>query len=138
MYERLLVAVDHSGISERVLSAAQDLAQLSEGEVWVLHVRERESLGRGGVVDMETTDEAQATVDEAVQELTRAGVKAHGEIRRTIYGYAAREIVDSAAEHDAGTIVMGSKGRGDLAGLVLGSTAHKVIHLADRPVLVVR
>ena len=27
---------------------------------------------------------------------------------------------------------------GDLAGLVLGSTARKVIHLADRPVLVVR
>jgi nucleotide-binding universal stress UspA family protein len=138
MYERLLVAVDHSETSERVLSAAQELAQLSQGEIWVLHVRERESLGRGGLVDIETTDEAQQTVDEAVEELTRAGVKAHGEIRRTVYGYAAREIVDSAAEHDAGTIVMGSKGRGDLAGLVLGSTAHKVIHLADRPVLVVR
>jgi nucleotide-binding universal stress UspA family protein len=27
---------------------------------------------------------------------------------------------------------MGSRGRGDLAGLVLGSTAHKVIHLTDR------
>ena len=26
----------------------------------------------------------------------------------------------------------------DLAGLVLGSTAHKVIHLSDRPVLIVR
>jgi nucleotide-binding universal stress UspA family protein len=38
----------------------------------------------------------------------------------------------------ADVIVMGSRGRGDLAGLVLGSTAHKVIHLADRPVLVVR
>ena len=33
MYERLLVAVDHSGISERVLAAAQELAQLSQGEV---------------------------------------------------------------------------------------------------------
>jgi nucleotide-binding universal stress UspA family protein len=33
---------------------------------------------------------------------------------------------------------MGSRGSSDLAGLVLGSTAHKVIHLADRPVLVVR
>jgi nucleotide-binding universal stress UspA family protein len=33
---------------------------------------------------------------------------------------------------------MGSRGRGDIAGLLLGSTAHKVIHLSDRPVLVVR
>jgi nucleotide-binding universal stress UspA family protein len=33
---------------------------------------------------------------------------------------------------------MGSRGHGDLAGLVLGSTAHQVIHLADRRVLVVR
>ena len=41
-------------------------------------------------------------------------------------------------EHDVDVIVMGSRGRGDLAGLVLGSTAHKVIHLTDRPVLIVR
>jgi nucleotide-binding universal stress UspA family protein len=33
---------------------------------------------------------------------------------------------------------MGSRGHRDLVGLVLDSTAHKVIHLADRPVLVVR
>jgi nucleotide-binding universal stress UspA family protein len=46
--------------------------------------------------------------------------------------------VDAARAHDAGVIVMGSRGRSDLAGLVLGSTAHKVIHLSDRPVLVVR
>jgi nucleotide-binding universal stress UspA family protein len=52
--------------------------------------------------------------------------------------YAAREIVTDAQGHDVDVIVMGSRGRGDLAGLVLGSTAHKVIHLADRPVLIVR
>lgn len=138
MYERLLVAVDHSGISERVIAAARDLAQLAGSEVWVMHVRERESMGRGGTMEVETTGEAQSTLDMAVAGLADAGIKAHGEMRHTIYGYAAREIVDSAAEHEAGTIVMGSKGRGDLAGLVLGSTAHKVIHLAHVPVLVVR
>jgi nucleotide-binding universal stress UspA family protein len=36
-------------------------------------------------------------------------------------------------------IVLGSHGRSDLTALLLvGSVAHKVIHLADRPVLVVR
>ena len=67
-----------------------------------------------------------------------AGVNAHGDVGTTLFGYAARNIVDDAKEHDVDVIVMGSRGRGDLAGLILGSTAHKVIHLADRPVLIVR
>jgi nucleotide-binding universal stress UspA family protein len=138
MYDKLLVAVDHSKATEHVLSAARDLASLSHAEVWVLHLREREMMPRAGLVENETTDEAQAQVDAAVEELTKAGIKAHGMVRSTIYGYAAREIVEDAKSHDVGVIIMGSRGRGDLAGLVLGSTAHKVIHLADRPVLVVR
>jgi nucleotide-binding universal stress UspA family protein len=142
MYERLLVAVDHSEVSEHVLSAARELALLSGGEVWVLHLREREAMpkapGAPGLVARETTDEAQTTIEAAVDELIKAGVKAHGEVRNTIYGYAAREIMADAQAHDVGVIIMGSRGRGDLAGLLLGSTAHKVIHLADRPVLVVR
>ena len=35
-------------------------------------------------------------------------------------------------------IVMGSRGLGALPNLVLGSVATKVLHLADRPVLIVR
>ena len=138
MYEKLLVAIDHSKTTEKVLAAARDLASLSGGEVWVLHLREREVMPRAGIIDSESGDEAQAQVDAAVNELTKAGVKARGVMRSTIYGYAAREIVDDAKNLDVSAIVMGSRGRGDLAGLVLGSTAHKVIHLADRPVLVVR
>jgi nucleotide-binding universal stress UspA family protein len=138
MYEKLLVAVDHSDITERVLAAARDLALLASGEVWVLHLREREVMPRAGLIAMESVDEAQANVDAAVAKLTEAGVKAHGIVRNTIYGYAAREIIAEAGAEEVSVIIMGSRGRGDLAGLVLGSTAHKVIHLADRPVLVVR
>jgi nucleotide-binding universal stress UspA family protein len=59
-------------------------------------------------------------------------------VRKAIYGQAADQIVAAARDHDAGVIVMGSRGRSDLTALVLGSTAHKVIHLSDLPVLVVR
>ena len=138
MYERLLVAIDHSETSERVLAAARNLASLSQAEVWVLHLREREVLPRAGLVPSESKDKARSEVDAAVEELVKAGINAHGEVRDTVFGYAARDIVDDAQEHDVKVIVMGSRGRGDLAGLVLGSTAHKVIHLADRPVLVIR
>ncbi len=139
MYDRILVAVDHSEMSDRAVIAARDLAALSKGEVWVLHLREREVGAKIGVlVTDEGADEANAAVAASVEVLTRGGVKAHGEVRHTIFGYAAREIVNHAQEIGADVIVMGSRGRGDMAGLLLGSTAHKVIHLSDRPVLVVR
>ena len=139
MYDKILVAVDHSKMSDRAVLAARDLAVLSKGEVWVLHLRERELGAKTGVlVPDETTQEANAQLAASVEVLTQAGVKVHGEIRNTIFGHAAREIVHDAREVGADVIVMGSRGRGDLAGLVLGSTAHKVIHLSDRPVLVVR
>ena len=138
MYDRILMAVDHSDAAERVIIAAREMASLSNGEVWVLHLREMETMSRAGFVPIESGAEAQSIVEHAAKELHDAGVKAHYEVRNTIYGQAGREIVDAARAHDAGVIVMGSRGRSDLAGLVLGSTAHKVIHLSDRPVLVVR
>jgi nucleotide-binding universal stress UspA family protein len=139
MYDKILVAVDQSAASDRAVLAARDLALLSKGEVWVLHLRERELGGRAGALPpRETQSEASAEVAASVEVLTQAGVKAHGMVQTTVYGYAAREIVAEAIELGCGVIVMGSRGRGDLAGLVLGSTAHKVIHLADRPVLIIR
>ena len=138
MYERILVALDHSAVSDHVLAAAKELASMSKAKVWVLHLREREVIAQMGDVPAETGDEATQGVDAAVKELTGLGVEAHGEVRNTTFGHAAREIMADAKEHDVNVIVMGSRGRGDLAGAILGSTAHKVIHLADRPVLVVR
>jgi len=139
MYDKILVAVDHSEPSDRALLAARDLALLSKGEVWILHLREREIITKTSVVMTDETErEATSMIEAAMAQLTAAGVKAHGHVGTTIFGYAARSIVDDAIENDVDVIVMGSRGRGDLAGLVLGSTAHKVIHLSDRPVLIVR
>ena len=137
MYDRLLAAVDNSEVSPRVIAAAKDLASLSQGQVWVLHLRERE-FGRLGLTPIESDEEAQEPVKAGVDALTQAGIDAHGEVRETVFGHAAREIVKDAQEHDASLIIMGSRGRGDLTAAILGSTAHKVIHLTDRPVMVVR
>ena len=137
MYERLLVAVDHSEASGRVIAAARDIASLSKGKVWVLHLQERE-WGRMGRPPAESDQDARAAVTQGVEALIQAGVDAQGEVREALHGHAAREIVEDARKHDAGVIIMGSRGRSDFAGAILGSTAHKVIHLADRPVLVIR
>jgi nucleotide-binding universal stress UspA family protein len=138
MYEKILVAVDHSAASERAVAAARDLATLSKGEVWVLHLAEREVIAQMGDVPIESDSDAVSQTDTATKMLTDAGITAHTEVRETTFGRAAKEIMADAKLHDVGVIVMGSRGRGEVTGLVLGSTAHKVIHLADRPVLVVR
>jgi nucleotide-binding universal stress UspA family protein len=137
MYEKVLAAVDGSEIADRVLAASQELASLSGGEVWVIHVREREP-SKFMSSSAESAEQAHETVNAAVEKLSSAGVTAHGQVAHTVYGHAAREIVSFAQANGIGVIVMGSRGHGDLAGLLVGSTAHKVIHLADRPVLVVR
>lgn len=49
---------------------------------------------------------------------------------------AGAELVD--ATHDAQLVVVGSRGVGALRGLLLGSTAHALLHHAACPVLVVR
>ena len=138
MYEKVLIAIDRSENSKRALAAARELASLSDGEVRILHLREQEVIPRMGLVADESPEEAHLWLESAVDELRNAGVKATGEVQNTIHGQAARQIVADARLNDAGVIVMGSRGRSDLTGLFLGSTAHKVIHLTDRPVLVVR
>ena len=138
MYERLLVAVDHSEVSARVIAAARELALLSKGKVWVLHLLEKEVYAQLGDVPSESDQEADEAVRDGVSTLRQAGVDAEGDIRPTTFGHAAREILADAKEHDADIIIMGSRGRSDFAGAILGSTAHKVIHLADRPVLIIR
>ena len=49
----------------------------------------------------------------------------------------AAALVALAAEHDARYIVVGSYGESPIKGAILGSTPHKLLHLAETPVVVV-
>src|SRR5260370_156276 len=78
MYEKILVAVDHSEVTGRVLDAARELASLSQGEVWVLHLRERETMGRTGLLmSPESRDEAGGCVTGPA----RPRLPHHGDVR---------------------------------------------------------
>jgi nucleotide-binding universal stress UspA family protein len=49
----------------------------------------------------------------------------------------AKALAELAEERDARLIVIGSRGESPIRGALLGSTAHKLLHLSSRPVLVV-
>ncbi len=53
-----------------------------------------------------------------------------------IGGSAARTIADVARTRDADEIVVGARGVGRVRAL-LGSVSHELLHLADRPVVVI-
>ena len=140
MFGTIVLAVDGSEYSERAVELAKRLAAMSSDQVVVTHVTEllpaRFQTFPG--VDTMLDQEAIEFTKGYVAKLEAAGVKARAELRSVQYGGAARVLADVAEELDAGLVVMGSHGRGDLTALLLGSVAHKVLHLSRRPVLIAR
>ncbi|HEX9235496.1 MAG TPA: universal stress protein [Actinomycetota bacterium] len=136
-FKRILLAVDGSEPSNRAVALTADLAEQTEAEVLVVHVYEREP-AKFGAFPLETGEDAGEILDDAVRILKDRGISARGELRTGIFGRAARIILEEANDFDAGLVVLGSRGLSDLAGLVLGSVTHKVLHVTHCPVLVVR
>jgi nucleotide-binding universal stress UspA family protein len=140
MFGTILLAVDGSEHSEKAVELARRLATATSDEVVVTHVTEllpaRFQTFPG--VDSMLDQEAVEFTKGYVAELEEAGIKARSELRSSQYGGIARVLTDVAEDLDAGLIVMGSHGRGDLTALLLGSVAHKVLHFGKRPVLIAR
>lgn len=86
----------------------------------------------------EAHDHGSKLVNTAVADLVAAGLKATGTVRDSPSGLVATEILEEAEESRASVIVMGSRGRGDLKGLLMGSTTHKVLQRGRLPVVVIR
>lgn len=119
----MLVAVDESEASTRAVRVAGQIAAALGARVSVLHV------GHGGEHEAEAPDRL------AQSELAALGVAARVEVRG---GDVADEILAAARSLLADLLVMGSRGRSQLAGLLLGSVSQEVVARASCPVLLVR
>jgi nucleotide-binding universal stress UspA family protein len=137
MFGTILLAVDGSPYAERAAELVRRLAGGGD-DVVVLNVTEIMPVHGGATVELDLDREGVEAARRFGEELEQAGVPVKLELVRAFIGHVAKVIVQSAREHEAGVIVLGSRGRGDLTAALLGSVAHKVIHLADRPVLVAR
>jgi nucleotide-binding universal stress UspA family protein len=137
VFQKVLLAVDGSQHSAKAVPVAVDVAKKSGGQVVVFHAREY-LVAKGGVYAQEDESEAKELVDRIVAEVASAGVKACGRVVTALEGRAARAILQESEAEGTDAIVMGCRGHGDLAGLLLGSVAHKVIQLSHCTVVVAR
>lgn len=140
---KLLVAIDGSEPSRHAVEAAARLAREAPAtEVLLLNVRELPLIyGEFPAFDYEAIERAAESHQARLLDAALVQARACGLTQvRTLaaVGVPAPEIASAAAVHGVQQIVMGTHGRNALAGLVLGSVAQRVVHLAEVPVLLVK
>ena len=138
--KRVLVPVDFSEASRKSLDYALSLARPFGAKVRLLHVVEALVLPPDvEVLDLEAF--ARTLNDEAAKCLSkwRKEVASDSPVEEELRaGTPYREIVAAAGQSNMDLIVMGTRGRTGLAGVLMGSTTERVMHHAPCPVLVVR
>ncbi|HEY1538857.1 MAG TPA: universal stress protein [Solirubrobacteraceae bacterium] len=87
-------------------------------------------------IDTTTRDRASTTALAGAERASAAGLVAGARVERRT-GDIASTILAVAAEIDAGVIVMGTRGHGNVKAWLLGSISHAVVQHADRAVLIV-
>lgn len=137
----IVVGVDGSGGAAVALAATARLAAATGTGVVGVHVAhvpaivtatpEALAAGAAVVANDELADRCHLDCELA---LAGTGIAWTFELR---YGDPATELARAGQDHDAACIVVGRHGHRPLARLLLGSVTDRLVHHADRPVLVV-
>ncbi|MFZ6003446.1 MAG: universal stress protein [Actinomycetota bacterium] len=137
----IVVGVDGSEQSHHALAWAREEARLRgtgvrAAHVWAPPVPVSEFAAMAAPIDIEVYEKlAHGVVDDAVADI---GGTAGGEVPvapRVVRGYPSTALCEQAEGADL--LVVGSRGHGGFAGLLLGSVSHQCVHHATSPVAVV-
>lgn len=140
MFERILLAVDGSDHALHAARKAAELARtMNSRELRVIVAYDTIPIYLGEpnmqIAYVNRKDEAEEILGSAVKEI---GSVPCSVITDVMEGDAAEAIIETARQNTSDLIVMGSRGLGRLAGLLVGSTSQKVVAHAPCPVLIVR
>ena len=137
MFETIVWATDGSGAANRALPFAKSLVEHSLGKLVVVHVKELMAGRAGGYPVFGDEDVVEARIREQFDALKEAGVDASLEVVTDTGSNAAHPIAEVAEAVGADMIVVGTRGHGAVAGLLLGSVTQRLLHIAPCPVLAV-
>lgn len=142
MIKRILVPMDFSAGARVALARAAELAQRTDGEVFVLHVSEElefradeRSEKPVSARQYEDAVDAIGALADLQDQLQRRGVRARS---LRVVGLPKPEILKTIGFEKIDLVLMGTRGRRGLARLVLGNVAEGVVRSSPVPVLVCR
>jgi nucleotide-binding universal stress UspA family protein len=136
----VVVGVDGSPDSTHTIEAAFEEAARRKAEVLAVHSWTRSS-GHGHGEHHDHRHDAATVAEEEghlLEESLAAMRKDYPDVpvrEHLLRGKPAKILVDLSRQ--AQLVVVGARGRGGLAGLLLGAVSHQVLHHADCPVLVI-
>ena len=144
VFRDILVAIDGSSHGDHALAEAVDMARRDNARLTILTCVPDPSAwllsggGFGGAIDYaalaeESEREYRGLLDKAVSEVPQEVTVSS----RLVHGRPGDRILEQmkAGGHDL--LVMGSRGRGNVRSLVLGSVSHQVLNAAPAAVLIV-
>ena len=141
---KILIAVDGSKNALRAVDCLIDHAGWYRGkpqvELVTVHLPvpklPRMGLAVGkSQIDKYYQDEGEARLAAAKKRLARAGIACQP---RILVGQIAESIVRHAKDQRCDLIYIGTRGLSEIGKALVGSTATKVIHISDVPVLLVK
>jgi len=139
---KLIVGVDFSDATERVIAAAAEVARYTAGHVYLVHVAPAEP-------DFMGYDPGPESVRRQVALELRAehrALQAHAQALRDrglqatallLQGYPVDTLLHEAERLEVALVVAGSHGHGAMFDLLIGSVSEQLIRRSVRPVLVV-
>ena len=141
MYNRILVAVDGSKMSDKALRSAIQFAKERYSKIGVIHVEK--NLRFPELMSNESIDHLYVSLREEGDEiLNHAELLAaeEGIEIETIFimGDPAIQIAKKAKEGNYQLVVVGSRGLGNIKGMMLGSVSQRVSQLSHCPVLIIK
>jgi nucleotide-binding universal stress UspA family protein len=137
MFKTIIWATDGSEAAARALPMALELTATTNGKLLVVHADQRLG-GRGAGAHLLADDEdIQSELASKVSELVESGVDASFYVVHGLNREPADLIADAARENDVDVIVVGTRGHGRVAEMLLGSVTQRLLHVAPCPVFAV-
>ncbi|MFH2129409.1 MAG: universal stress protein [bacterium] len=137
--EKILVPVDGS---EHAMNAARysiDLVRKFDCEVLLVHCHKAYPSYLGEPYFQQVVDKTLRQANDLLAPYRELFEAAGIRFKVLLFEEPAGKMIPEIARNEnADLILIGSRGKTDLEGLIIGSVTHQVLHLATCPVLVVR